>query len=115
MRIRYDWTAAQRYYDEGHGRDECMERFGFSIVAWYKAVARGDLHAEVSQKRIDWTAVQQFYDTGNSVRDCRAYFGFANESWNKPSAAATWRLVPAGRRLLKSSSAAGRDTRSKDA
>ncbi len=24
MRVRYDWNEVQRYYDEGHGRDDCM-------------------------------------------------------------------------------------------
>jgi hypothetical protein len=83
MRVRYDWDAVQRYVDEGHGRDECMERFGFKLGAWYLAIRRGNLRADVSQTRYDWTAVQHYYDEGNSVRACREHFGFANESWNK--------------------------------
>jgi DNA-binding CsgD family transcriptional regulator len=38
-----DWSAVQRYYDEGHSIDECRERFGFSYAAWDKAAVRGDL------------------------------------------------------------------------
>jgi 5-methylcytosine-specific restriction endonuclease McrA len=86
----------QRYVDEGHGRDACMERFGFSIVAWYRAIRRGDLQADISQTRHDWVAVQRYYDEGNSVRACRERFGFANESWNK--AVRRGALIPRPRR-----------------
>jgi predicted transcriptional regulator len=40
-----DWSAVQRFYDEGHTIDECKKRFGFSYGAWDKAVTRGDLVA----------------------------------------------------------------------
>ena len=42
---RYDWAAIQAYYDQGHSRRQCMERFGFSNTAWTDAVFRGDLQA----------------------------------------------------------------------
>jgi DNA-binding transcriptional ArsR family regulator len=38
---RYDWTAIQQYYDEGHTVRECMERFGFATNSWVKAIERG--------------------------------------------------------------------------
>ena len=44
-RRRYDWSAVQRYYDEGHSYRECRIRFGFAAGAWTKAVQRGELHA----------------------------------------------------------------------
>ena len=84
MRVRYDWDAVQRYYDAGHGRDDCAERFGFSRIAWYRAIGRGNLHAHLErQKPVDWPAVQAFYDEGNSYRECKDRFGFAAASWSK--------------------------------
>jgi hypothetical protein len=83
MRKAYDWSAVQRYHDEGHSRNACMERFGFKLDAWYKAVRRGSLAAKVERHSIDWGAVQRFYDLGNSYRECRIEFGFAAESWRK--------------------------------
>ncbi len=38
-----DWAAVQRWYDDGHTRDECRELFGFSKRAWSAAVKRGDI------------------------------------------------------------------------
>jgi DNA-binding CsgD family transcriptional regulator len=38
-----DWAAVQRHYDAGHSIAECRERFHFTLSAWDKAVARGDL------------------------------------------------------------------------
>jgi hypothetical protein len=84
MRVRYDWDEVQRYYDEGNGRDACMERFGFSTIAWYKAIRRGKLRAKLErQKIVDWPAVQHFYDEGHTFRECRARFVFASASWAK--------------------------------
>jgi transposase-like protein len=42
-RRRYDWSAVQRYYDEGHTYRECKRQFGFSANSWTKAVDRGEL------------------------------------------------------------------------
>ncbi len=84
MRVRYDWSEVQRYYDEGHGRDECVDRFGFSLLAWYKAIKRGKLRALLQrQKTVDWEAVQRFYDEGHTYRQCRERFVFAAASWAK--------------------------------
>jgi 5-methylcytosine-specific restriction endonuclease McrA len=41
-RRRYDWSEIQRYYDEGHSIDDCIERFGFCRGAWHKALKRGE-------------------------------------------------------------------------
>ena len=43
MKRRYDWTAIQRYYDEGHSLRECKERFGFTNGAWDSAAGRGEI------------------------------------------------------------------------
>jgi len=84
MRVRYDWSAVQKYYDEGNDRDACVARFGFSLIAWYKAIRRGKLRAEPQrQKTVDWAAVQQYYDEGHTYRQCKAHFVFATASWAK--------------------------------
>jgi len=57
MRVRYDWGEVQRFYDAGHGRDECAAEFGFQLTAWYKAIRRGKLLAFTErQKPVDWIA-----------------------------------------------------------
>jgi 5-methylcytosine-specific restriction endonuclease McrA len=38
---RYDWTAVQRYYDDGHSVRECVKAFGFSQDTWNSAKKRG--------------------------------------------------------------------------
>jgi hypothetical protein len=38
---RYDWTEINRYYQAGHSRRECMDRFGCSAWAWGYAIKRG--------------------------------------------------------------------------
>ena len=84
MRVRYDWSEVQKYYDEGNDRDACQARFGFSLLAWYRAIKRGNLRALLQrQKTVDWAAVQQYYDEGHSYRECRERFVFAAASWAK--------------------------------
>jgi len=39
--FKYDWTAIQQYYDEGHGYLECRQRFGFAKDTWIKAINNG--------------------------------------------------------------------------
>jgi DNA-binding transcriptional ArsR family regulator len=38
---RYDWSAIQRYYDDGHSVADCVAHFGFSRQTWSAAVQRG--------------------------------------------------------------------------
>jgi 5-methylcytosine-specific restriction endonuclease McrA len=45
-RRRYDWSAVQAYYDEGHSYRECRAEFGFCAESWSKAVRRGELTAK---------------------------------------------------------------------
>ncbi len=40
---QYDWSAIQRYYDEGHDLSECVTCFGFSKASWSQAVKRSDI------------------------------------------------------------------------
>ncbi len=42
-RKRFDWPAIRAYYEVGHTKRECRERFGFSKGAWDQAVKRGDV------------------------------------------------------------------------
>src|ERR1700676_4419653 len=47
MRKRYDWGVVQAFYDAGNDRKACMGEFGFTAVAWYKAIQRRRLRAEL--------------------------------------------------------------------
>lgn len=48
-RLRYDWIAVQRYYDEGHTYRECRLYFGFAADSWTRAVRSGRLRARGHQ------------------------------------------------------------------
>jgi HNH endonuclease len=50
---RYDWSAVQAYYDEGHTVLECCTQFGFSSATWSSAVGRGDAVARPAAMPID--------------------------------------------------------------
>ena len=47
---RYNWSAVQAYYDEGHSFEVCMKRFGFCKASWSKAVKAGRLAPRPQQK-----------------------------------------------------------------
>jgi len=84
----WDWSAIQRYHDEGHGFVECQHHFGFTHGAWNKAIKRGDLRAKETRfadrrRRYDWAEVQAYYDEGHTYRECKAKFGFCAEAWTK--------------------------------
>lgn len=42
-RRRFDWRDVQALYDRGQSYRECQRQFGFSAMAWNKAVARGEI------------------------------------------------------------------------
>ena len=91
----WDWSAIQRYHDEGHGFVECQKLFGFSHTAWVKAIGRGELVARFrtgsgrpvspnDRRRVyDWAQIQTYYDAGHSFRECQRKFGFCNAAWDK--------------------------------
>lgn len=84
----WDWSAIQRYHDEGHGFVECQRKFGFTHGAWNKAIKRGELQAKETRfsdrrRRYDWAEVQAYYDAGHSFSQCKKRFGFCNASWQK--------------------------------
>ena len=95
MTVKYDWTAVQRYYDEGNDRDACIAKFGFTIGSWYKAIRFGRLRASL-EPRYDWVAIQRFYDEGHTYRACKQRFGFKPATWTK--AVRTGRMRPRPRR-----------------
>jgi DNA-binding CsgD family transcriptional regulator len=41
--LRFDWAVIRSYYEQGHTKRDCRERFGFSKGAWTQAVKRGDI------------------------------------------------------------------------
>ena len=57
--LRYDWAAVQAYYDLGHTRRQCRERFGFSASSWSDAVDRGDIKARPYGMPFEELLVQQ--------------------------------------------------------
>lgn len=88
MKRVHDWTAIQRYHDEGHNFVQCRRHFGFTHTAWVKAIKRGDLVThyapfEDRRRRYDWAAVQAYYDAGHSYRECQCKFGFCAAAWQK--------------------------------
>jgi hypothetical protein len=94
-KCRYDWVAVQAYYDQGHDRNSCMRRFGFTIGAWYYAIYDGRLRLspadEALRKRracrgneiFDWREIQAFYAAGHTYTECRIRFGFSPAAWDK--------------------------------
>lgn len=48
IRNKYDWNEIANYYNNGHSRIECLNKFNFAKGTWDKAVARGDII------RTDW-------------------------------------------------------------
>lgn len=84
----YDWSAIQRYHDEGHGFVECRNYFGVTHTAWNKAIRRGELRTAARpfrdrRRRYDWAEVQAYYDDKHSLVQCMNHFGFARETWHK--------------------------------
>ena len=51
-RRRYDWALIQAFYDDGHSYYECMARFGFNPMSWYKARKRGEIRTRPLGKPI---------------------------------------------------------------
>jgi hypothetical protein len=84
----YDWSAIQRYHDEGHGFRACLKMFGCTHAAWRKAVRRGDIilrgnRFQDGRRRYHWSEIQSYYDEGHSFSSCKAQFGFSNAAWAK--------------------------------
>jgi len=39
----HDWDAVQKFYDEGHGVNECRRTFGICAAVWYGARKQGKI------------------------------------------------------------------------
>jgi DNA-binding CsgD family transcriptional regulator len=63
-RFRFDWAAIRSYYEAGHSRSDCLERFGVSGGAWDQAIKRGDI---VPRSRRD--PARHKHRTRNAVAD----------------------------------------------
>jgi 5-methylcytosine-specific restriction endonuclease McrA len=50
---RYDWSAIQAFYDEGHSIRECAREFGFCRETWHRAVRVGLLRSRPAAAPID--------------------------------------------------------------
>lgn len=107
MKRVYDWTAIQKFHDDGHSFTECQRHFGFSHTAWVKAIRRGELNVRFraikrpstlhDRRRVyDWAEVQRYYDEGHTYRECRERFGFAAETWHKATRRGEMKARPRG-------------------
>ena len=65
---RYDWSAVQRYYDEGHSVAECVARFGFSRQSWSAAVQRGALMPRAHAMPLERLLVPDTYRCRHNVK-----------------------------------------------
>jgi len=43
QRREHNWRLISDFYEAGHTRDECIEKFGFTGWDWHAAVGRGDV------------------------------------------------------------------------
>ncbi len=79
-----DWSAVQRYYDEGRTIAECRDRFGFSYGAWDKAVVRGDVvvrpRAERQLSNATRDRVEQLLARGLSQADIVRELGLSKST-----------------------------------
>jgi transposase-like protein len=50
---RYDWSAIQRYYDQGHSIRQCARAFGFCPETWHRAVRVGLLRSRPAAAPIE--------------------------------------------------------------
>jgi DNA-binding CsgD family transcriptional regulator len=65
---RYDWSAIQRYYDDGHSVRDCINAFGFSSASWCDAVNRGAIIARPSATPISELLVAGTYRGRNNLK-----------------------------------------------
>jgi hypothetical protein len=105
MRKPHDWTAVQRYYDEGHEAAQCRERFGVSYAAWAMAVRRKKLRLKGGsvdgRRRHDWKMVQAYYDQGHSFYECMRVFNFCRGAWHKAKRRGEIKPRPLGRPITE--------------
>jgi len=105
MRKCHDWTAIQRYHDEGHDQKDCRKAFGVAYGAWMMAIRRGKLRVRPMTSahgpRYDWRLVRAYYDQGHSLYQCMSAFGFCLASWHKAVRRGDIAVRPLGRPLVE--------------
>src|SRR5215211_3894169 len=50
---RYDWIEVQRFYDEGHSINECLERFGMNRASFVAASRRGAITTRPQRRPLE--------------------------------------------------------------
>jgi AcrR family transcriptional regulator len=50
---RYDWEVVQRYYDDGHSINQCLDHFGMTRASFVAAVRRGAVRTRPQRKPIE--------------------------------------------------------------
>jgi DNA-binding transcriptional ArsR family regulator len=50
---RYDWKAVQRFYDEGHSVNQCLDQFGMTRASFVAAVRRGAVRTRPQRRPIE--------------------------------------------------------------
>jgi DNA-binding transcriptional ArsR family regulator len=65
---RYDWTAVQEFYDDGHSVADCVARFGFSRQTWSAAVQRGAIVTRVWVLPLDRLLVADTYRCRHNLK-----------------------------------------------
>jgi hypothetical protein len=66
---RYDWTAVQAFYDDGHSVAECVVHFGFSRQTWSAAVQRGAIVTRDWVLPLDRLLVADTYRSRNNLKN----------------------------------------------
>jgi 5-methylcytosine-specific restriction endonuclease McrA len=50
---RYDWKAVQRFYDQGHSVNQCLDHFGMTRASFVAAVRRGAVRTRPQRRPIE--------------------------------------------------------------
>jgi AcrR family transcriptional regulator len=50
---RYDWETVQRFYDEGHSVNQCLDHFGMTRASFVAAVRRGAVRTRPRRRPIE--------------------------------------------------------------
>lgn len=48
-----NWIDIQDFYDAGHAREECLEKFNIHKSTWYTAIRKGRLEATVKKSSLE--------------------------------------------------------------
>jgi hypothetical protein len=85
-RKQLNWAEIREYYEVGHTRAECQERFGFSNGAWARAVDRGEIVPRAKSGGL--RAQQKRARVGELRREGKSYSQIAKElGLTKPTVA----------------------------